>query len=201
LGLAELKLGSVILPRSESPAAISRLAEFEWFHKIDGEHDIVTPEIDDLLLEAQKTYQSVDDVVKGLGIPPTVGMLEILFKGTMIKKKDYELDEVAGMVGHLAKEAPGAISGAARLLEERADTKRALDEYTSLRDTIGIAKRLEIDLSGFGLMRYFYANLFVIDAADYDEIARSLEGAAPSVTSYRYDLSSSKRRAEGPPCW
>jgi len=197
LGLAELKLGSVILPRSESPAAISRLAEFEWFHKIDGEHDIVTPEIDDLLLEAQKTYQSVDDVVKGLGIPPTIGMLEILFKGTTIKKKDYELDEVAEMVGRLAKEAPGAISDAARLLEERADTRRALDEYTSLRDTIGIAKKLEIDLSGFGLMRYFYANLFVINAADYDEIARSLEGAAASATSYRYDLSSSSSKKKG----
>ena len=48
--------------------AISRLTEFEWFHKIETENDLVTPEIDDLLLEAQKAYQSIDDVVKGLGI-------------------------------------------------------------------------------------------------------------------------------------
>ncbi|MFM7796019.1 MAG: hypothetical protein ACKO7N_04575, partial [Candidatus Nitrosotenuis sp.] len=58
LVVADLILGSVILPRSESPKAVSRLAEFEWFHKIDSENDLVTPEIDDLLLRAQKIYQS-----------------------------------------------------------------------------------------------------------------------------------------------
>ena len=89
MAIADLKLGSIILPRSESPKAISRLTEFEWFHKIDTDNDTVTPEIYDLLLEAQKTYQSIDDVIKGLGVPPMVGILEIMFKGTMIKKKDY----------------------------------------------------------------------------------------------------------------
>ena len=56
LGIADLKLGTVILPRSESPKAISRLTEFEWYHKIDSNNDLVTPEIDDLLLKAQQTY-------------------------------------------------------------------------------------------------------------------------------------------------
>ena len=69
MGIADLKLGTVILPRSESPKAISRLTEFEWYHKIDSSNDLVTPEIDDLLLKAQQTFQSIDDVVKGMGIP------------------------------------------------------------------------------------------------------------------------------------
>lgn len=193
MGLAELRLGSVILPRGESPAAISRLAEFEWFHKIDSDRDIVTPEIDDLLLEAQKTYQSIDDVVKGLNIPPLVGMLEILFKGTSIKKKDYELYEIADMIERLREETPKAIAESKKLLEERADTKRALDEYTSLKETIEVAKKLEIDISGFGLMRYFYANLFVIGASDYDEIKRSLDSTA--VTLHKYDLASKDKVA------
>ena len=192
MGLAELKLGSVILPRSESPAAISRLAEFEWFHKINSEHDVVTPEIDDLLLDAQKTYQSIDDIVKGLGIPLTVGMLEILFKGTVIKKKDYELDEIEQMVSHLKEEAPNKIAYAARLLEEQVDTKRALDEYTTLKDTIEVAKNLDIDLSGFGMMKYFYTNLFVINSVDYEEISRSLDGTA--TTLYRYELASGGKK-------
>ena len=183
----------MILPRSESPAAISRLAEFEWFHKIDCESDTVTPEIDDLLLEAQKAYQSIDDVVKGLGIPPTVGMLEILFKGTVIKKKDYELGEIAEMVDRLRSEVPDAMSGPAGLLEERTDTRRALEEYTSIKDTIAATKKLGIDLSGFGLLRYFYTNLFVIDASDYDEIARSLGG----ITTYRYDLEAATSASSG----
>ena len=77
MATADLKLGTVILPRSESPRAISRLTEFEWFHKIETDNDLVTPEIDDLLLEAQKTYQEIDDVVKGLGIPLNVGIIRI----------------------------------------------------------------------------------------------------------------------------
>ena len=89
MAVAELVKGSVVLPRTESPNAISRLAEFEWFHKIETENETITPEIDDLLLRIQKTYQSIDEVIKGLKIPPRVGIMEILFKGTMIKKKKY----------------------------------------------------------------------------------------------------------------
>jgi len=191
LGLADLKLGSVILPRNESPQAISRLAEFEWFHKIDTENDTVTPEIDDLLLDAQKTYQSIDDVVKGLGVPPVVGILEILFKGTVIKKRDYEIDEIENMVRDLQKRTPEIIDGPAKLLEERTDTKRSLDEYTSLKETLEVAKKLNIDLSGFGLMKYFYTNLFIINSSDYDEISRALEG----ITLYRYDLAGKEKAA------
>ena len=191
MAIADLKLGSVILPRSESPKAISRLTEFEWFHKIDSENDIVTPEIDDLLLEAQKTYQSIDDVVKGLGVPPVVGILEILFKGTVIKKTDYEIDEISDMVNDLQKKTPSIIEEPAKLLEERADTKRSLDEYTSLKETLEVAKKLNIDLSGFGLMKYFYTNLFVIDSSDFEEISRSLDG----ISFYKYELASKEKSA------
>ncbi|WP_428325225.1 V-type ATP synthase subunit I [Nitrosopumilus sp.] len=189
--VADLKLGSVILPRSESPSAVSRLTEFEWFHKIDTENDLVTPEIDDLLLEAQKTYQSIDDVVKGLGVPPTVGILEILFKGTIIKKKDYEIGEIEDMVEDLKKRTPSIIDEPAKLLEEEADTKRGIEEYRSLKETLEVAKKLNIDLSGFGLMKYFYTNLFVIDSGDFEEISRALEG----ITFYKYDLESKEKAA------
>jgi len=191
LVVADLKLGTVILPRSESPQAISRLTEFEWFHKIDSENDLVTPEIDDLLLDAQKTYQTVDDVVKGLGIPPTVGILEILFKGTVIKKKDYEIDEIEDMVNDLKKKAPSIIDEPAQLLEEQANTKRSLEEYTSLKETLQVVRKLNMDLSGFGMMKYFYINLFVINSQDYEEISRSLEG----ITIYKYDLESKEKAA------
>ena len=189
--MADLKLGSLILPRSDSPRAISRLTEFEWFHKIDTENDIVTPEIDDLLLDAQQTYQSIDDVVKGLGIPPMVGILEIMFKGTTIKKKDYEIDEIEEMVGDLKKRTPGIIDGPSKLLEEQVSVKRSLEEYRSLKETLEIAKKLSIDLSGFGLMKYFYTNLFVINSADFEEISRALEG----ITFYKYELASKEKAA------
>lgn len=191
MGTADLRLGTIILPRSDSPKAISRLTEFEWFHKIDSNNDLVTPEIDDLLLEAQKLYQSIDDVVKGMGIPLTVGIMEILFKGTVIKKKDYEIDEIEDMINDLKKSAPSTIDKPAQLLEEVANTKLAIEEYKSLKDTLEVIRKMKVDLTGFGLMRYFFVNLFVIDSADYGEIVRTLEG----ITIYKYDLESKEKSA------
>ena len=191
MGTADLKLGTVILPRSESPKAISRLTEFEWYHKIDSAGDLVTPEIDDLLLKAQQTYQSIDDVIKGMGIPLEVGIMEILFKGTVIKKKDYEINEIEDMVEELNKEAPSIIDKPAELLEEAATARVSIEEYKSLRDTLEVIKKLKMDISGFGLMRHFFTNLFVINSADYDEINRSLEG----ITIYKYDLENKEKAA------
>ena len=191
MGTADLKLGSVILPRSESPKAISRLTEFEWYHKVDSASDLVTPEIDDLLLKAQQTFQSIDDVVKGMAIPQTVGIMEIMFKGTVIKKKDYEINEIEEMVADLEKEAPSIIDEPAKLLDDAANTKTSIEEYTSLKETLEIIKKLNIDISGFGLMKYFFTNLFVIDTANYEEISRSLEG----VTINKYDLGSKEKSA------
>ncbi len=191
MATADLKLGTVILPRSESPKAISRLTEFEWFHKIETENDLVTPEIDDLLLEAQKVYQSIDDVVKGLSIPANVGIMEILFKGTVIKKKDFEIDEIEDMVNYLKETAPSIIDKPAELLEEAANTKSAIEEITSVKDTLEVIKKMKIDLTGFGLMKYFYTNLFVINSSDFEEISRSLEG----ITIYKYDLENKEKSA------
>jgi len=191
LGTADLKLGTVILPRSESPKAISRLTEFEWYHKIDSASDLVTPEIDDLLLKAQQTFQSIDDVVKGMGIPLTVGIMEILFKGTVIKKKDYEINEIEEMVEQLIKEAPSIIDKPQKLLEDATNTRLSIEEYKSLKDTLEVIRKMNMSLSGFGLMRHFFTNLFVINSADFDEISRSLEG----ITIYKYDLENKEKSA------
>ena len=189
--VADLKIGSVILPRSESPLVVSRLAEFEWFHKIETENDIVTPEIDDLLLRAQKSYQAIDDVVKGLQIPLQVGIMEVLFKGTVIKKKHYELDEMQTMVEDLEKKIPSIVDGPAKLLEEMSSTERSLDEYSTLKETLDVVKKLNIDVGGFGFMKYFYTNLFVINTSEFEEVNRTLEG----VTVYKYELDSKDKLA------
>jgi len=191
LVVADLKLGSIILPRSESPLAVSRLAEFEWFHKIETDNDIVTPEVDDLLLRAQKSYQAIDDVVKGLQIPLQVGIMEVLFKGTVIKKKQYELDEMQTMVDDIEKKSPGIVDGPAKLLEEMATTQRSLDEYSTLKETLDVVKKLNVDVGGFGFMKYFYTNLFVINTSEFTEISRTLEG----VTIYKYELDTKDKLA------
>jgi V/A-type H+-transporting ATPase subunit I len=188
--VAELLMGSVILPRTESPKAISRLTEFEWFHKMEMENETVTPEIDDLLLRIQKTYQFIEDVIKGLNIPIRVGIMEILFKGTVFKKKKYDVDEIENMITELEK-TPQSITDAAKLLEENSKINHSLEEFKSLKETLQVANKLKIDLSGFGAMNYFYTNLFVINSSDYGEIERTLEG----IPIFKYELESKEKSA------
>lgn len=188
--VAELLIGSVILPRIESPKAISRLAEFEWFHKLDMQNETLTPEVDDLLLRAQKVHQFIEEIIKGLGIPLRVGIIEILFKGTMFKKKKYEIDEIENMITDLEK-TPDIISKAATMLEENANINRSLEEYRTLKDALKVANKLNVDLSNFGLMNHFYANLFVINSSDYGEIERTLE----NIPIFKYDLESKEKLA------
>ncbi len=184
-------MGSVILPRIDTPQAISRLTEFEWFHKVEMENETVTPEIDNLLLRAQKIYQSVDEVVKGLNIPQRVGILEIMFKGTVIKKKKYELDEIEDMVGDLEKRSSAVFGKASKSIQEFSETKRSIEEYSAIKETLGVVNKLKIDLANFGLTRYFYNNLFVVNTSDFGEIERSLD----DVTIYKYDLESKSKIA------
>jgi len=95
------------------------------------------------------------------------------------------------MVKGIAKEAPSIIDKPAKLLEETANTRTSIEEYNSLKDTLEVIKKLKMDLSGFGLMKYFYTNLFVINSTDYPEISRSLE----NVTIYKYDLENKEKSA------
>ena len=189
--MADLKIGTVILPRSETPEIVSRLTEFEWFHKIDSTSETVTPEVDDILLKAQQTFQEIDEVIKGLEIPREVGMLEILFKGTVFKKQNQELDELEKMVDEIAKKAPGIIDAPAKLLNQQEESKKEISDYTTLKETLEVVKKLNIDLTGFGLMKQFYTNLFIVQTKDIDEIKKTLDDA----TFNQYPLNTKEESA------
>ena len=189
--VADLKIGTVVLPRSETPQIVSRLTEFEWFHKIDSTSETVTPEVDDILLKAQQTFQEVDEVIKGLGIPREVGMIEILFKGTVFKKENQELDELEKMVEDVMKKAPGIIDAPAKLLKEQEEYKKEISDYTTLKETLEVVKKLNVDLTGFGLMKQFYTNLFIVQTKDIDEIKRTLD----NVTINQYPLNTKEESA------
>ena len=191
MAVADLKFGTVILPRSDSPKLISQLAKFEWFHKIDSENDTVTPEIDDVLLNAQKAFQAIDEVVKGLGIPLTTGIMEILFKGTVIKKDQYQLDNLKSMVDDLEKKYLSVIDQPMKLLKENEDIKRSLTEFQTIKDTLSLVKKLDVDIGNLGFMTHFYTNLFIIKTSDFEEIRRSLQ----NVTIYKYELDSKDESA------
>ena len=190
MAVADLLMGSVILPRTETPSLISRLTEFEWFHKMEMNNETVTPEIDDLLLRAQKSFQFIEDVIKGLNIPLRVGIMEILFKGTVIKKKKHNVDEIENMISEL-EQVPEFLTNAAKSLEENVKINHSLEEFKALKETLEVANNLKIDLTGFGSTKYFYSNLFIINSSDYGEIERTLEG----IQIFKYDLESKEKSA------
>ena len=189
--MADLKIGTVVLPRSETPQIVSRLTEFEWFHKIDSTSETVTPEVDDILLKAQQTFQEIDEVIKGLAIPREVGMMEILFKGTVFKKENQELDELEKMVDDIAKKAPGIIDTPAKLLKEQEEYKKEISDYTTLKETLEVVKKLNIDLTGFGQMKQFYTNLFIVQTKDINEIKKTLD----NITINEYPLNTKEESA------
>ncbi len=189
--MADLKIGTVILPRSETPQIVSRLTEFEWFHKIDSTSETVTPEVDDILLKAQQTFQEIDEVIKGLGIPREVGMMEILFKGTVFKKQNQELDELEEMVEDVTKKRSGIIDAPAKLLKEQEEYKKEINDFTTLKEALEVVKKLNIDLTGFGQMKQFYTNLFIVQTKDIDEIRRTLD----NVTINQHDLNTKEESA------
>ena len=143
------------------------------------------------MLKAQQTFQEIDEVIKGLEIPREVGMLEILFKGTVFKKQNQELDELEKMVDEIAKKAPGIIDAPAKLLKEQEEYKKEISDYTTLKETLEVVKKLNVDLTGFGLMKQFYTNLFIVQTKDIDEIKRTLD----NVTINQYPLNTKEESA------
>ena len=117
--------------------------------------------------------------------------MEILFKGTVIKKDQYQLDDLKSMVTDLEKKYLSVIEQPIKLLKESEDIKRSLAEYQTIKETLSLVKKLDVDIGSLGLMSHFYTNLFIIKTSDFEEIRRTLQ----DVTLYKYELDSKEESA------
>ncbi len=180
MGLARLRKATMILPRLETQAAVSKLAELEWFHPLQpsasSEH--INPYYDDLLLKAQQLYQDIDEVVKALGIPAETGVLATMFKGAPQGKTDYHIDDMKGFIADLEDKAAKDLAGPRKLIEERNALQKELEEYRNLEAITDNAASLNMDVSRLSRLSKFYAGLFIIDSSDEAEIRKSLEDLA-----------------------
>src|ERR1044071_7695325 len=175
MGLAKLMKATIVLPRLETQEAVSRLAELEWFHPIQTASEHLNPFYDDLLLKAQKLYQEIDEVVKALGIPPETGVMATMFKGATKGKTDYAVDDIQGFIAELEDRAAKLLEGPRKILDERNRITRQLEEYTNLQTIVETAGSLSLDLTRFGKLTNFFANIFIVDSKDEAEIRKSLE--------------------------
>jgi V/A-type H+/Na+-transporting ATPase subunit I len=171
MGQAKLLKTTLILPRVD---AVSKLTELEWFHPLQNPSDHTNPYFDDLLLNAQKLYQEVDEVIRSLGIPLETGVMATLFKGAPQEKTDYKINDIQNFIVELEKKSKVLLEEPMSLLKTQQQTEKELEEYRNALDAIGSASKLKLDLSGLRSLKTFFAEIFIVNSKDINEIQNSL---------------------------
>ena len=183
MGQAKLKKATIILPRMETQKAVSKLAELEWFHPLQStasEH--TNPYLDDLLLKTQRLFQDIDEVVRALGIPLETGIMATMFKGAPRGKTDYIIDDIQGFVADLEDKSKALLYEPKKLLMEQNKISKQIEEYSTIEAALKMAANLNLDVTSLRQLKRFFADIFIIDSKDEEEIRKSL-GDLPLYTS------------------
>jgi V/A-type H+-transporting ATPase subunit I len=174
MGQAKLLKTTLILPRVETHEAVSKLAELEWFHTLQNPSEHSSSYFDDLLLNAQKLFQEIDDVIRSLGISLETGVMATLFKGAPQEKTDYKIDDIQNFIVELENKSKTLLEEPVSLLKTKQIIEKDLEEYRNALDAIGGASKLKMDLSGLRNLKTFFAEIFIINSKDLHEIQNSL---------------------------
>ena len=174
MGQAKLLKTTLILPRVETHEAVSKLAELEWFHTLQNPSEHSNSYFDDLLLNAQKLFQEIDEVIRSLGISLETGVMATLFKGAPQEKTDYKIDDIQNFIIELESKSKALLKEPVSLLKTQQQVEKDLEEYRNALDAIGSASKLKMDLSGLRNLKTFFAEIFVINSKDLHEIQNSL---------------------------
>ncbi len=174
MGQAKLLKTTLILPRVETHEAVSKLAELEWFHTLQNPSEHSSSYFDDLLLNAQKLFQEIDDVIRSLGISLETGVMATLFKGAPQEKTDYKIDDIQNFIVELENKSKSLLEEPVSLLKTQQKIEKDLEEYRNALDAIGGASKLKMDLSGLRNLKTFFAEIFLISSKDLHEIQNSL---------------------------
>ena len=174
MGQAKLLKTTLILPRVETHEAVSKLAELEWFHTLQNPSEHSSSYFDDLLLNAQKLFQEIDEVIRSLGVPLETGVMATLFKGAPQEKTDYKIDDIQNFIVELENKSKTLLAEPGSLLKTQQQIEKDLEEYRNALDAIGGASKLKMDLSGLRNLKTFFAEIFIINSKDLHEIQNSL---------------------------
>jgi V/A-type H+-transporting ATPase subunit I len=174
MGQAKLLKTTLILPRVETHDVVSKLAELEWFHTLQNPSEHSSSYFDDLLLNAQKLFQEIDEVIRSLGISLETGVMATLFKGAPQEKTDYKIDDIQNFIVELENKSKTLLEEPVSLLKTQQQIEKDLEEYRNALDAIGGASKLKMDLSGLRNLKTFFAEIFIINSKDLHEIQNSL---------------------------
>src|SRR5918994_4850076 len=174
MGLARLVKASLVLPRTETQQAVSRLAELEWFHSFENNSDYSNSYYDDLLLKAQRLFQEIDEIVRALEVPLETGVMATMFKGAPKERTNYVIDDMQSFIAELEDKCNMLLDEPKSLLNQRAVLSKELEEYKNIEAALEMAAGLDIDVSLFRNLQMFFAGIFVVNTADEIEIVKSL---------------------------
>lgn len=173
--IAKLMKATLILPRNDAPQAVSSLAELEWFHPLPRGSEYMNVELDNLLLRAQKLFQSIDEVVRALGIPLETGVMATMFHGAPKGKMQFVVEDLQQLLYDLESRSKTIIEEARSLLTEHGSVKRSLEERQTLLDALKVASSINLDITQISHLKRFHANLFIVNAKEVLEIERTLD--------------------------
>jgi len=188
MGLAKLLKATVILPRIETQEAVSKLAALESFHSLQNTSEYSHPFMDDLLLNAQKLYQDIDEVIRALAIPLETGVMATMFSGAPKEKANYSIQDIQGFIEELEQQSKEILEEPKSLISMQNSITKELEEYYNISSALKGASNLNLDFSSFKKLKRFFAEIFVVDSKDVQEIERSLS----DLTIYTTKLSEEK---------
>ena len=174
MGQAKLLKTTLILPRVETHEAVSKLTELEWFHPLQNPSEHSNPYFDDLLLNAQKLYQDIDEVIRALSIPPETGVMATLFKGAPQEKTDYQINDIQNFIVELEQKSNVLLEEPVSLLKNQQQIEKELEEYRNAQAAIGSASKLKMELSELRKLKTFFVEIFIVNSKDIKEIQNSL---------------------------
>jgi V/A-type H+/Na+-transporting ATPase subunit I len=174
MGQAKLLKTTLILPRVETHEAVSKLTELEWFHPLQTPSEHSNRYFDDLLLNAQKLYQDIDEVIRALSIPPETGVMATLFKGAPQEKTDYQINDIQNFIVELEQKSNVLLEEPVSLLKNQQQIEKELEEYRNAQAAIGSASKLKMELSELRKLKTFFVEIFIVNSKDIKEIQNSL---------------------------
>jgi V/A-type H+/Na+-transporting ATPase subunit I len=174
MGQAKLLKTTLILPRVETHEAVSKLTELEWFHPLQNPSEHSNRYFDDLLLNAQKLYQDIDEVIRALSIPPETGVMATLFKGAPQEKTDYQINDIQNFIVELEQKSNVLLEEPVSLLKNQQQIEKELEEYRNAQAAIGSASKLKMELSELRKLKTFFVEIFIVNSKDIKEIQNSL---------------------------
>ncbi|HVD36563.1 MAG TPA: V-type ATPase 116kDa subunit family protein, partial [Nitrososphaeraceae archaeon] len=97
-----------------------------------------------------------------------------MFKGAPKGTTDYVIEDIRHFIEDLENKNKEILNEPKNVLIERNRITKELEEYNNIVVALKMAASLNLDLAAFRKLKRFYAEIFVIDSRDIEEVTKSL---------------------------